>query len=206
MVSSTAVTLEAARRLREGARGYATQAAVPLASAVMLGRSLVLVALLAPSALRAVASAVAPALAVSILAASVLLFFSSRKAEEDVGAEPKAPGLGLAFLFAASVAVLALASAWVDHNWGDRNAALLIASGGTFDIDAAIAAVGALPAGTLAPGAAALALTAPTLLNTLFKLVLFVGVAGWKRSLPGAASLALVAAVLGAAVSVLVTG
>ncbi|GGD99450.1 membrane protein [Tsuneonella deserti] len=203
MVSSTAVTLEAARRLREGAAGGFVNAAVPLASAVMLTRSLVLVALLAPAALVAVASAVAPALGVSVIAAGLLLIVRKASERDGGGKPPQAPGLGLALLFAASVAILALASAWVEHNWGDRNAALVIATGGTFDIDAAIAAVGALPSGTLSPRAAALALTAPTLLNTLFKLVLFVGIAGWRRSLAGTVSLALVAVVLGGAVVIL---
>lgn len=203
MVSSTAVTLEAARRLREGVSGGVVNAAVPLASAVMLARSLVLVAVLAPGALRAVASAVAPALGVSVVAAAVLLLTRRADEHDGGGQPPRAPGLGLALLFAASVAALALASAWVEHNWGDRNAALLIASGGTIDIDAAIAAVGALPPGTLSPRAAALALTTPTLLNTLFKLALFVGIAGWRKGLVGGGSLALVALVLGVAVGIL---
>lgn len=203
LVSSTAVTIEAARRLREGATGREVHASVPLASAIMLGRSVALVGMLAPAALVSVASAVAPALAVSVLAAAVLMLSTRDAARPDNAQEPRAPGLGLALLFAASVAALALASAWVDYNWGDRNAALVIASGGALDIDAAIAAVGALPAGTLTARAAALALTAPTLLNTMFKLIVFVSIAGWRRSSWGAASLALVSVVLAAAVAVL---
>lgn len=203
LVSSTAVTVEAARRLREGTAGRDVHAAVPLASAIMLGRSIVLVALLAPSALVAVASAVAPALAVSGMAAGALLMSARNYEAATPSQQPRAPGPGLALLFAASVALLALASAWVDHNWGDRNAALVIASGGTLDIDAAIAAVGALPPGTLTARAAALALTTPTLLNTIFKLFLLVSIAGWRRSFWSASSLALVAGVLGAAVAVL---
>jgi uncharacterized membrane protein (DUF4010 family) len=203
LVSSTAVTIEAARRVREGVSGREVHAAVPLASAIMLARSIVLVGLLAPAALASVAYAVAPALVVSALAAAALVLSAGAPGQNDGVQQPRAPGLGLALLFAASVAVLALAGAWVEQNWGDRNAALVIMTGGAFDIDAAIAAVGALPAGTLTARAAALALTAPTLLNTIFKLFLFVSIAGWRKAWWGAASLALVSATLAAAVVVL---
>ena len=43
---------------------------------------------------------------------------------------------------------------------------------------------------------AAIALAAPTLFNTLFKLALFLGIGGLRRAAPGAASLALVSAAL----------
>jgi uncharacterized membrane protein (DUF4010 family) len=205
LVSSTAVTVEAARRVREGSCGRDVHSAVPLASAIMLARSIVLVALLAPSALAPFTSAVGPALLISGLFAGGLLASTRKSPAGEAAKQPRPPGLSLALLFAASVALLALASAWVDHNWGDRNAALLIASGGTFDIDAAIAAVGALPMGTLTARATALALTTPTLLNTVFKLVLFVSIAGWRRSLWGAASLAVISAALGLAVVALLT-
>lgn len=196
LVSSTAVTLETARRLRAGGSDRTLQAAAPLASAVMLARSLVLVALLAPAALVPVAAAIAPALAVSAASAALLLARSGSSAEHAESDGPRPPGLGLAFLFALSVAGLALVTAWVEYHWGDRNAALVIATGGTVDIDAAIAAVGALPAGTLSPRVAALALAAPTLFNTLFKLVLLVAVGGWRRSRLGASAMALIALVL----------
>jgi hypothetical protein len=64
------------------------------------------------------------------------------------------------------------------------------------DIDAAIATVGALPPGTLPAETAALALAGPTLFNTLFKLGLFLVVAGWRRSARGTAALAVTAASL----------
>ncbi|HEX5868641.1 MAG TPA: DUF4010 domain-containing protein, partial [Beijerinckiaceae bacterium] len=73
---------------------------------------------------------------------------------------------------------------------------ILIAVGGLADIDAAIAAVGALPRGSLEVPVAALALAAPTFFNTLFKLALFVFMAGWRSALGGGAALAAVAAAL----------
>jgi uncharacterized membrane protein (DUF4010 family) len=203
MVSSTAVTLDCARRLRDGSSDRSLHAAVPLASAVMLGRSLVLVALLAPTAIGAVSVTIAPALLVSVLAGAVLLGAFGTAQTEPASEKPRPPGLGIALVFALSVAVLALATAWVESRWGDRNAALIIASGGTFDIDAAIAAVGALPAGTLSARAASIALATPTLLNTLFKLFLLISIAGFRRSLAGATALSMIALVLGASIGIL---
>jgi len=112
------------------------------------------------------------------------------------GALSSLKGLGLAFLFAFSVAMLSVASAWAQGQWGGDSGAILIALGGTADIDAAIASVGALPAGSLSVGVAALALAAPTFFNTAFKLGLFVAIAGWRGALPGAMALAAIAAAL----------
>jgi uncharacterized membrane protein (DUF4010 family) len=193
LVSSTAVTLDAGRRIREGAADSVASASVAVASAIMLLRSLVLVALVAPMALAHFALLVGPGLAMSGLGAAILIWRERGSPAAPRPNSPKAPGLGLALLFSASVAVLSVATVWAQGIWGSDRGAFLIALGGTFDIDAAIAAVGALPPGSLAPRAAAAALAAPTLLNTLFKLVLFIAAAGLRRALLGAAALALVA-------------
>lgn len=196
LVSSTAVTVDAARRLREGGSSWAGHAAVAIASTVMLARSLLLVAIVAPLAFRAFASLVLPGLAVSALGAAALLYLArSAPATTDVAAL-KPPGLRLALLFALSVAVLAVGSSWAQAQWGDSGGAILIAIGGLADIDAAIAAVGALPEGTLPVAVAALALAAPTLFNTLFKLVLFIAITGWRRALVGGAALGATAVAL----------
>ena len=99
-------------------------------------------------------------------------------------------------MFAASVAALALASAWAQVRFGGSSGALVIALGGMADIDAAIAAVGALPPGSLPVATIALALAAPVLFNTLFKLAILVTVAGWRPAWRGALSLAVAAAAL----------
>lgn len=196
LVSSTAVTIDSARRVREGEGGLTDHAAVAIASAAMLARSLVLVGILAPFALAAFAQLVAPALAVSILGAGILLVLSRTHPSRIELREPKPPGLGLAFLFATSVAVLSVGSAWAESRLGSGGGAVLIAIGGTADIDAAIAAVGALPVGTLPLKSAALALAAPTLFNTLFKMALFIVIAGWRRALAGSAALGVAALAL----------
>lgn len=196
LVSSTAVTLEGARRLSAGESGWDAHAAVALASTVMLLRSLLLVAVIAPFAFQPFAMLVAPGLLVSATSAALLLRVSHKTPAGPDMAAIRPPGLQLALLFASSVAVLSVASAWAQAQWGSGSGALLIAIGGMADIDAAIAAVGALPAGALPVTLAVLALAAPTLFNTLFKLILFVAVAGWRRSLGGAAALGATAVAL----------
>lgn len=196
LVSSTAVTVDSARRVREGAAGLTDHAAVAIASATMLARSLVLVGILAPFALAAVAGMVVPALLVSIAGAAILLFLSRKRSSIIEMRDPKPPGLGLAFLFALSVAALSVGSAWAESSLGSGSGAILIAVGGTADIDAAIAAVGALPVGTLPLKSAALALAAPTLFNTVFKLILFVVIAGWRNALAGSVALGMAALAL----------
>jgi uncharacterized membrane protein (DUF4010 family) len=202
LVSSTAVTVDGARRLREGAGGWAAHAAVGLASTIMLARSLLLVAVVAPAAFQAFSALVLPGLIASGLGSTLLLYLARRSpATTDVTAL-KPPGLRLALLFAISVAVLAVASAWAQVRWGGDSGAILIAIGGLVDIDAAIAAVGALPAGTLSNSVSALALAAPTLFNTLFKLALFLAIAGWRRSLAGGLALGTTAVGLGVPITV----
>jgi uncharacterized membrane protein (DUF4010 family) len=163
----------------------------------MLARSLLLVAVVAPAAFQPFSALVLPGLIASSLGSALLLYLArkSRATTEVTALEP--PGLRLALLFAVSVAVLAVASAWAQTRWGDNGGATLIAIGGLVDIDAAIAAVGALPAGTLSIAVSALALAAPTLFNTLFKLALFVAIAGWRQSLAGGFALAATAVALG---------
>lgn len=195
MVSSTAVTIESARRIREGGRGLAEEAAISVASLMMLIRVLFLVAVIAPLVLSDVARLIAPALILSLTAAAALAWFSG----DDAAAEPvavKPPGLGLAFLFAALVGALSLTAGWAEATFGGGSGALVIAIGGMMDVDAAIAAIGALPPTEISPHAAALAIAAPVAFNTLLKLGLLVSIAGRKRSKWAAANLAVTAAVV----------
>ncbi len=196
LVSSTAVTVDVARRVRDGTTGPGDQAGVAVASTIMLIRSLFLVAMLAPFALAPFARLMLPGLLVSALASGLLLYLGGIRPGEGGSSRIKPPGLGMAFLFAGTVAVLAVGSAWAQAVWGGDSGAILIAVGGLADIDAAIAAVGALPPGSLEVPVAALALAAPTFFNTLFKLALFVVMAGWRSALGGGAALAAVALAL----------
>lgn len=200
LVSSTAVTLDAARRVRDGSPGPSDEAAVAVASMIMFVRGLFLVAVLAPLALTAIATLILPALLVSAAAAAALLYRSRSAPADTPSGAVKAPGLGLALLFAATVAALSIATAWTQARFGGDSGAIVIALGGTADIDSAIAAVGALPPGSLSMHLIALAITAPILFNTLFKLAILLTVGGVRRTLFGAASLAAAALALFAAI------
>ena len=196
LVSSTAVTLDSARRIRESGGQPADHAAVAIASLMMLLRALTLVALLAPFALIFFSRLLGPAGAAGLAAALVLLFRTRGSEAEAAAPRLKPPGLALALLFAGTVAFLAVASAWAQSRYGESGGLLVIALGGIADIDAAIAAVGALPRGTLSPEVAGAALAWPILLNTLFKLGILVVVGGWRRTLPSAFALMTASAAL----------
>ena len=177
LVSSTAVTLHCARRIREQGPSAPDEAAVALASVIMMGRSLVLVALLAPFAFLPIGTLVLPGLLVGAVGAAVLLWRSRRESAQPTAPETKPPGLALALIFALTVALISVVSAWAETRFGGGGGAAVIALGGTADIDAAIAAVGALPRGSLSNEAIALAIAAPVLFNTAFKLAILLTVA-----------------------------
>jgi hypothetical protein len=101
--------------------------------------------------------------------------------------------LTLAFVFAGVVAVLTLAVRWAELRLGEGSGAFVIALGGALDVDSAIAAVGALPRGALPVRLAALAIAAPVALNTVFKLVLLIVIAGPRRGFAAGAPLLLTA-------------
>ena len=206
MVSSTAVTVDSARRLREGAPPAPNRAAVAIAQTVMLARALVLVAILAPDAMSGTAALVAPALLISALASAWLILRAHSTAAALAATAVKPPGLGLAFLFALTVAVLAVAAAWAQQRFGDAGAAIVIALGGTADIDAAIAAVGSIPRDVLPIEQAALALATPILFNTLFKLMLLCAIVRTRAALAAGGALAFSALALLAAIAIELAG
>lgn len=180
LISSTAVTVASAQEIRRGG-GLAHQAGIALASSIMIARTLALTAILAPLVLADVASLVAPALVVALAAAGALMLAMGHAAA-DVPVTAKPPGLRIAFLFAALVAMLTLAATWIEHRLGEQSAATLVALGGMVDVDSAVAAIGALPPSALSPRLAAYAIAAPVAFNSLLKLVLTLGIAGLRRA------------------------
>lgn len=202
LVSSTAVTIDSGRRIRAGAAGPTDNAAVAVASAIMFARGLFLTAVLAPLAFPQVLAMVAPAAVVSLLAAGLLLWRNRTDPQEVALRAVKPPGLGLALVFAASVAIISVVTAWAQIRFGSGGGAVVIALGGTADIDAAIAAVGALRPGSLPVHLAALAIAAPILYNTFTKGVALLLIARSRRALPGALALYAASAALAVPIAI----
>ncbi|RYE02874.1 MAG: DUF4010 domain-containing protein [Sphingomonadales bacterium] len=193
IVSSTAVTVSCARQLRE-TPGMTNQAGIALGSTIMVTRTLVLVAVLAPFVLEDVVWLIGPALAISLVTTGALLFATRRQDAPFEGLPTKPPGFGLAFLFAALVALLSLAAAAASHALGQQAGSATIALGGMVDVDSAIAAIGAMPPGTLSAQLAAVAIAVPVAFNSLLKLGLTLSIAGRRRGGWAAVSLAVTAA------------
>jgi uncharacterized membrane protein (DUF4010 family) len=199
LVSSTAVTLECARRLRGGEAVAANQAAIAAASTIMMIRAAVLVAVLVPHIFPRFLALLLLALIVST-AASALLFLRCSHSDGAETIAVKPPDLKLALFFGALVALMATVAGWAEQQWTGSGAAVVI-FGGLFDVDSAIAALGVLPQGTLPIELAALAVAAPIVFNTLLKLALAVVIAGPARSWPAALALAIpAAAIIGSSV------
>jgi uncharacterized membrane protein (DUF4010 family) len=204
LVSSTAVTLACAHAIRRGEAG-ANQAGIALASAVMLVRTVVLVTLLAPQALHVVVLLVGPALLVSVIAAGILVWTTAASQGAAARATHRPPGLATALLFAALVAAVTLAAAWLEHHVGRGGAAAAVVFGGMVDVDSAIAAIGGLPADALSPRLAALAIAAPVAFNTLLKLGLTLGIAGRRAARWAAVALLMPALTIAAGAAVVLT-
>lgn len=202
LVSSTAVTLDAARRIRDAGASPAQDAAVALAQAVMMARALLLVALLAPAVLPNLAALVLPGLVPSALIAAAL-YWRSRAGADGLEPRPvRPPGLGLALLFAATVAVVSTLAGWTEQRFGSDSAAIVIAVGGLADIDSAIASLATLPEGTIPARIAGYAIATPVLFNSLLKLVMLLAVGGLRPTLLGAGTLAIAATAMVAAAAV----
>ena len=195
MVSSTAVTAALATRLRDKVENApALVAGIAVASAVMLARVVILVAILAPIALETVALLIGPAALVS-LAAGIWCLLLARRAPATPVETVKlrnplnfAPALGLTVL----VMAMALIARWLMERIGESGTAVILALSGIADVDAAIITIGGLPSGVLDGQTAGLALAAAVMANTLFKAaippVLVRTRRGWIAALPLVAS------------------
>ncbi|WP_338425987.1 MgtC/SapB family protein [Sphingopyxis kveilinensis] len=195
MVSSTAVTAALATRLREKAENApALIGGIAAASAVMLARVVILVAILAPVALGTAAMLIGPAALVS-LAATMWCLLLARRAPPTPTEAVKlrnplnfAPALGLTAL----VMAMALVARWLMEQVGEDRTAAILALSGIADVDAAIITIGGLPPGVLDGGTAGLVLGAAVMANTLFKAAIPPVVVrsrrGWIAALPLVAS------------------
>lgn len=190
LVSSTAVTAALARRLRTGETEAPLAAAISVAGAVMMLRALTLTALLAPRALATLAVVIVPA-ALAALAAAYLTLRRGRARAAAPTQAPRNPfDILPALAFAALIAGAALVARWAADVFGDRGLAVVLAITGALDVDAAIVTLGGLPDDAVEPGLAGLILAVPILANTVFKIGVTAGLAGWRQGRGGAVALA----------------
>ena len=197
--SSTAVTLDLARRLRNGSTEKAIpNAAIAAATAIMPARTIILCAVVAPQVLGTFALYVAPA----VLCAAVYAFALAWRAaqDEDVGEVRLARNpfdFWPAVAFAVLVAVIVVASRWAIESFGHLGATFVIGLTGLYDVDAAIIAAANLPAGSVGWDGLGIALAIPVLANSLVKLVLVLAIAGWRKGAISAIPLVFVPAIIG---------
>lgn len=166
--SSTAVTQSLAQRLGSGTGGGSEQAGIALASAVMYGRVMLLVAVIAPRLLVPFLLLVVPAF-VTAWAVGLLLLRGDR-----IGDGPVAPGNPIALVpalgFLLFVALAAVGARWAETQFGEEGIAVLLLIMGTMDVDAAIVTAGGLGPKAIAADLAALALAGTILANMAVKL------------------------------------
>ena len=197
--SSTAVTLEMARRLRKADADPATfNAGIAAATAMMPVRVLILCAVVAPSALggflEGIGAAVLFAISYALLAA-----MRARRREADGALPPPRnpfdfwPAVGFALL----VAVVLVVSHWTIARFGNRGAEVLIGLTGLYDVDAAIIAAANLSHILKDWRFIGFLFSLPILVNSIVKLVLVLAIAGIAKGWRGALPLAITAMLIG---------
>lgn len=195
MVSSTAVTMALATRLRdEHENAPALVAGIAAASAVMLVRVIILVAILAPVALGTLSLVIAPAALTSLIATAWGLVLARRAPppSEDPVKLRNPLNFGPALILTALVMAMALIARWLIARIGESTVAIILAVSGIADVDAAIITIGGLPPGVLDERTAGLVVAAPVMANTLFKAAIPPAITrqrrGWVAALPLLAS------------------
>ncbi|WP_067105103.1 MgtC/SapB family protein [Sphingopyxis granuli] len=190
LVSSTAVTVTYAQRLRQKDGPEAPLiAGIALASLVMFVRVQLLSITLIPYAARSLALAMVPAFIVGGL--TTLLALRARNAEASAGEVKLGNPLdfGPALLLAGLVAVMAIPARWALEQFGDQGIIVVLGLTGMWDVDAAVLTLAGMPKDILDESTAGLVLAVPVLANTAFKGFLALGIAGprqqgWKASAP----------------------
>lgn len=181
--SSTAVTAELARRLRNPGEDAATlNAAIAAATAMMPIRVTIICAVVIPWALGAFVTGIGAAVAlVAVYAGFAIL--RARRAEADGAVGPRRnpfdfwPAVGFAVL----VAAIVVAAHWTIEHFGDRGLTVLLGLTGLYDVDAAIIMAGNLPHGSVSWAHMGIVLSVPILTNSLLKSAMVLGLAGWRR-------------------------
>lgn len=183
--SSTAVTLELARRLRRTDEDVATlNASIAAATAMMPLRVLILCAVILPSALWHFAAGIGSAVLFSLIYA---LYAMRRAAHRGagMGVNPQRNPFDFwpAVAFALLIAVLIVIARWTLDRFGSQGATFIIGITGLYDVDAAIIAAANLPNGTVANNHIGMLLSLPILANSLVKAVMVLVLGGLRKGM-----------------------
>lgn len=201
IVSSTAVTADYARRLRDEPDGrQLLSAGIAVASIVMFVRVQLVAMALVPRALPSLALTMAPATLVAVMFAVVAWRIYGKGSDGTAIANPL--GFTPALILAALVAGLSLAARWALEHFGQEGMAVVLTLTGISDVDAAVMTMAGLPPHAIGDRTAGFVLGGAVLANTLAKGVITV-VIGWGHGGMRAA-LPLFAALVAAAASLAV--
>lgn len=190
LVSSTAVTVAYARRLRQqdGPEGPLI-AGIALASLVMFVRVQILSIALVPYTSRSLALAMVPAFVIGGLTTLLALRAEGTDGRVEEVKLGNPLDFGPALLLAGLVAAMAVPARWALERFGDQGIVVVLGLTGMWDVNAAILTLSGLPDDILDGGTAGLVLAVPVLANTVVKGVLALVIAGprgagWKASGP----------------------
>ena len=189
LVSSTAVTAAMAARIRNGeGRVRTLVAAIAIASTVMFLRVVVLVALLAPEALLALAFVAGPAIVVGAAYAAWAIWGDGALTDTSLPSLRNPFDLRPALLLAAFVMAVSLAGRWALDRFGDAGLVTVLGISGMLDVDSAVITASGLPPGSLGGVTAGLIFAAPLIMNSLVKAGLTIAIAGrragWGAAVP----------------------
>jgi len=202
--SSTAVTAELSRRLRQE-KGDRTMlnAAIAAASAMMPLRVLILCGVLLPSALGVFAIGIGGAAAFGVLYGLVAVYRADRSQGSGVTAPRNPFDFWPAVGFAVMVAVIVIAARWTIDRYGAQGMTVLVGLTGLYDVDAAVIMTTTLPRDTLPMSQLGIILSLPILVNTVLKSVLVVVLGGVRAGFVAALPLIGGAALIGGGIWVL---
>lgn len=185
--SSTAVTAELARRLRQDDEDRTTlNAAIAAASAMMPLRVLILCSVLMPAAFGAFATGIGGAAAFATLYAIVTVYRADRAQGSGVTASRNPFDFWPAVGFAAMVGAIIIAARWTIERYGAEGMTVLVSLTGLYDVDAALIMATTLPQDSFPLSQLGIILSLPVLVNTLLKSVLVVVLAGVRRGVVAA--------------------
>jgi uncharacterized membrane protein (DUF4010 family) len=211
MVSSTAVTISFARRVRHRPDEHDICAAgIAAASSIMFPRMLLVLAVVAPAMALELSVPLLAAGAGGLIGAAVLMRRSSRthSRPDDETAQHQNPlDLGTALQFGAFLAAIFLlanaAQAWL----GDAGLLTLAVVSGLGDVDAIVLSFSDMAGeGSVAIALAGTGILLAALSNTVVKCGLATGIGGWRLGLRVAVALTMALAAGGGAVAIVPPG